>query len=239
MYLSVVIPAYNEEKRIKNTLLSVYEYLSQQSYEYEIFVVNDGSKDGTAALVGNLSAQIKNLRLVDNKENHGKGWVVRQGMLESEGDYRLFMDADNSTTLDQVGSFLPYFEQGFDIVVGSRRMEGAAIAVKQPWIRDFLGGAFRFVVHTLVPLGITDSQAGFKCFSRRAVETIFPKQTIFRWAFDVEILAIARRLGFKIKEAPIKWVNDAESKVKLGGMIKMLSEVLRVRLNLWGNKYRG
>ena len=237
MYLSVVIPAYNEEKRIEKTLLSVHEYLSRQSYDYEIIVVSDGSKDNTVSIVSNLKSQISNLKIVDDKENHGKGWAVRQGMLEAQGDYRLFMDADNSTTVEQVEGFLPHFSGGYDVVIGSRRIAGANIAVKQPWIRDFLGGVFRLIVHTLVPLGIKDSQAGFKCFSRKATEAVFAKQTIFRWAFDVEILAIARKLGFKIKEAPIRWVNDTESKVKIGGMVKMLFEVSHVRWNLWANKY--
>ncbi len=237
MYLSVIIPAYNEEKRIEKTLLSVDEFLSRQKYDYEVLVVNDGSNDGTATLVSDLSAQVNNLRLIDNKENHGKGWVVKQGMLQARGEYRLFMDADNSTTIDQIEGFLPYFSEGYDVVIGSRRIKGANIAVKQAWFRDFLGGVFRLVVHILVPLKVTDSQAGFKCFSLKAAEAIFIKQTIFRWAFDVEILAIASKINFKIKEAPIKWINDGDSKVKISGMVKMLFEVLRVRLNLWTNKY--
>lgn len=238
MYLSVIIPAYNEEKRIEKTLLSVHEYLSRQNYDYEIIVVSDGSKDQTVEVVSRLTSHVPRLRVIDNKENHGKGWVVRQGMLEAGGDYRLFMDADNSTTADQVEGFLPFFSQGYDIVIGSRRIAGSNITVKQPWIRDFLGGIFRLIVHTLVPLGIKDSQAGFKVFSAKATEAVFPKQTIFRWAFDVEILAIARKLGFKIKEVPIRWVNDTESRVKLSGMVKMLFEVLQVRLNVWSNKYK-
>lgn len=238
MYLSVIIPAYNEEKRIEKTLLSMHEYLSRQNYDYEIIVVSDGSKDNTVGVVSNLKSRVSNLKVIDIKENHGKGWGVQKGMLEAQGDYRLFMDADNSTTVDQVGPFLPYFQQGYDIVIGSRRIEGANITIKQPWFRDFLGGVFRLVVHTLVSLGVTDSQAGFKCFSRKATEAIFTKQTIFRWAFDVEILAIAGKLGFKIKEVPIKWVNDADSKVKISGMIRMLSEVLQVRINLLSNRYK-
>ncbi|MDP3954228.1 MAG: glycosyltransferase family 2 protein [bacterium] len=238
MRLSIIIPAYNESKRIEKTLLSVHEYLSKQDYEYEILVVNDGSKDNTAEVVKNLESQVRGLKLIDNKENHGKGWAVKQGMLQAKGEARLFMDADNSTTVDQVAGFLPFFGEGFDIVIGSRRIKGSDIAVHQPWFRDFLGGAFRLIVHILVPLGVTDSQAGFKVFSAKATEAIFPRQTIFRWAFDVEILAIARKMKFKIKEAPIKWVNDTESKVKLSGMIKMLFEVIQVRLNLWGGKYK-
>ncbi|MBI2062765.1 MAG: glycosyltransferase family 2 protein [Candidatus Yanofskybacteria bacterium] len=237
MFLSVIIPAYNEEKRIERTLLGVYEYLARQSYEYEIIVVSDGSKDNTVGVVSNLKSQITSLKIIDNEENHGKGWAVQKGMLEAQGDYRLFMDADNSTSIEQVEGFLPFFTMGYDIVIGSRRITGANIAVKQSWTRDFLGGVFRLIVHTLVPLGVKDSQAGFKAFSRNATDSVFAKQTIFRWAFDVEILAIARKLSFKIKEAPIRWVNDAESKVKFSGMIKMLFEVLRIRWNLLTNKY--
>jgi dolichyl-phosphate beta-glucosyltransferase len=237
MHLSVIIPAYNEEGRIEKTLLSVNEHLSKQSYNYEILVVSDGSKDKTAEIVDGLTGKLRGLKLIDNKENHGKGWVVRQGMLSAQSDYRLFTDADNSTTIDQVEKFFPFFAQGYDIVIGSRRLKDSVIAVKQPWVRDFLGGIFRLIVHALVPLGVKDSQAGFKMFSKNAAETVFPKQTIFRWAFDVEILAIAKKLGFKIKEVPIRWINDAESHVKLSGMVRMLFEVLRIRWNLWANKY--
>ena len=133
---------------------------------------------------------------------------------------------------------LPMFDRGYDLVIGSRRISGSVIAVHQPWFRDFLGGAFRFIVHTLVPVGVTDSQCGFKAFSAVAAQAVFPKQSIYRWAFDVEILAIARKFKFKIKEVPVTWVNDTESHVKLGGMIDMLLEVMEVRLNLWAGKYK-
>lgn len=236
--LSVVIPAYNEEQRIGKTLEDVSRYLSGQTYQYEILVVNDGSKDGTAATVRKLSGTIPNLRLVDNSDNKGKGGVVRQGMLAASGDIRLFMDADNSTRVEEVAKFLPYFKQGADLVIGSRRIQGSVIAVKQPWIRDFLGGVFRTIVHTLVPMRVTDSQCGFKAFSAKAAELVFSRQTVFRWAFDVELLAIARAHKLKIVEVPVTWVNDAASKVKFSGMVNMLLEVLKVRLQLWQGVYR-
>jgi len=237
MRLSVIIPAYNEEKRIAKTLLAVEDYLKSQPYDYEILVVSDGSKDKTTEVVRGLEKEISNLKLIDNKENNGKGFVVKQGMLAAEGDIRLFMDADNSTAIDQVANLLPYFSQGFDVVIGSRRIKGAVIAIKQPWVRDFLGGIFRLLVRLIVPLGVKDSQAGFKAFSRKAAQVVFPKQTIFRWAFDVEILAIAKGVGFKIKEAPIVWKNDTQSHVKFGGMVKMFFEVLQIRKNLWQKMY--
>lgn len=235
--LSVIIPAYNEEHRIAKTLESVGNFLSQQAFDYEIVVVNDGSKDKTSEVIKECGQTLKNFRFIDNQENHGKGWVVKQGMLEATGDVRLFMDADNSTTVDQVLPFLPYFEQGYDVVVGSRRIAGSNLAVKQNLFRDFLGGVFRLIVHTLVPVGVTDTQCGFKAFSAKASQTVFSKQTIFRWAFDVEILSLARKQGYKIKELPIKWVNDSESHVKFSGMVNMLLEIVQIRINLMTRKY--
>jgi glycosyltransferase involved in cell wall biosynthesis len=236
--LSVVIPAYNEAQRIGHTLKETNDFLAKQSYDYEILVVVDGAHDNTAEVVEGFKSSIPKLTLINNKQNQGKGAVVQQGMLEATGDIRLFMDADNSTKIDHITSFLPFFEKGYDIVVGSRRIKGANIAVHQGLIRDFLGGVFRLIVHTVVPLGVTDSQCGFKAFTAEAAQKVFPKQTIHRWAFDVEILAIARKLKLKIDEAPVTWLNDGASTVRFSGMVKMLFEVLQVRLNLWSGKYK-
>ncbi len=236
--LSVVIPAYKEAERIGQTIEEIKTFLEQQPYESEVLVVVDGSKDGTAEVVQKMVPSMPNLRVIHNQINKGKGAVVKQGMLAVTGDVRMFMDADGSTAIDHIKTFLPYFEAGYDIVVGSRRTEGANIKVHQGFIRDFLGGVFRFIVHTLVPLGVTDSQCGFKAFTSEATVKIFPKQTIERWAFDVEILAIARKLKLKIKEAPVTWVNDGASNVKFSGMVHMLLEILEVRVNLWMGKYK-
>ena len=236
--LSVVIPAYNEQERILQTLLSVGQFLSRQVYDYEILVVDDGSKDKTAEVVKQAEAEVKNMRLVPNKQNHGKGWAVKQGMLEAVGDIRVFMDADNSTKIDEIAKFLPFFDKGFDIVVGSRRIKGAHVPKDQGALREFLGWAFRTIVHIIVPVGVTDTQCGFKAMTADAAKKIFPHQTIFRWAFDVEILSLAQRAKFKIAEVPITWVNDSASHVKLSGMINMLLEVLTVRLNLITGKYK-
>ncbi len=241
IYLSVIIPAYNEEKRLPKTLEEIDKYLSRQSYpsidsgqaSYEIIVVNDGSKDKTSEVVKNLELKIANLKLIDNKENHGKGYVVKQGMLEAKGEYRLFTDADNSTSIDQVEKMWAFFQQGYDIVIGSRDINGAKIAVPQPWFRRLLGDIFNLFVQIVSGLlGIWDTQCGFKGFTKDAVENIFPKLTIDRWAFDVEILVLAKKLNYKIKEIPITWINDPESKVKLKGMIRMLKEVFQIKLNL-------
>ena len=238
MYLSVIIPAYNEEKRLPKTLKEIDKYLSRQSYDYEIIVVNDGSKDKTAKIVRDLMPDIKGLKLIDNKENHGKGYTVRQGMLEAEGDYRVFTDADNSTSIDQIEKMWPEFKKGYDIIIGSRDIKGAIIAVPQPWWRIMLGNVFNLIVQMVSGLlGIWDTQCGFKGFTKKAVEDIFPRCRINTFAFDVEVLVIAKKLGYDIKEIPITWVNDPESKVKFKHMINMLIEVFQIRWNLITNKY--
>ena len=238
MHLSVIIPAYNEAKRLLNTLVAADEYLRRQSYEYEILVGNDGSKDNTADVVRKAEAFIKNLRLIDERENHGKGYVVRKGMLEAKGDYRLFTDADNSTSLDQIEKMWPEFEKGFDVVIGSRDIKGAELPVPQSWLRMRLGDIFNIIVQITSGLwGMWDTQCGFKGFTKKAAEELFSRATIERWAFDVEILVLARKLRFRIQEIPVRWVNDPNSKVKLSGMVKMLFEVLKIRLNLWKGMY--
>jgi len=238
MYLSVVIPAYNEEKRLPKTLFEIDKYLKTQDYDYEIIVVNDGSKDKTAEVVRKLKPAIANLRLIDNKENHGKGYVVRQGLLKSKGEIRLFTDADNSTSIDQVEKFFPYFKQGFDIVIGSRDVKGAVIANPQPFFRRFVGNVFNLAVQIIVGLwGMWDTQCGFKALSAKAAEDILPRCRIDRWAFDPEILKIGKKLGYKIKEVPIVWVNDPDSKVKFKGMVRMGIDLFKIRWNLITRKY--
>ncbi len=230
MKLSVIIPAYNEERRLPKTLKSVDEYLKRQDYQYEIIVVNDGSKDKTAEIVENLKSQIANLKLIDRKENRGKGYSVKEGMLNAQGEYRIFMDADNSTSIDQIEKMWPWFEKGFDIVIGSRDIKGAVLDPPQPFIRRFVGEVFKFIRMLICDLyTLHDTQCGFKCFTKRSAEAIFPKTRIERFAFDVEILLIAKKLGFKIKEIPVYWKNDLESKVKLKSALKMGLDLFKIR----------
>jgi dolichyl-phosphate beta-glucosyltransferase len=238
IYLSVIIPAYNEAHRLPKTLKEIDRYLRGQSYDYEIIVVNDGSKDKTAEVIENLMPEIANLKLIDNKVNRGKGAVVRQGMLQAKGKYRLFTDADNSTSIDQVEKMWPWFEKGYGVVFGSRDIEGAKIPVPQPWWRQKVGDIFNLIVQVLAGLwGIWDTQCGFKGFSARAAQDIFSKAKIDGFAFDVEILILAKKLGYKIKEIPVVWVNDPESKVSLKKALKMLLEIIRIRWNLIRGKY--
>lgn len=224
---------------MSKTLKTVDSYLRKQSYAYEILVVNDGSRDQTAELVRGAQGQIAHLRLLDNKENHGKGYVVRQGMLEARAAYRLFMDADNSTSLEHVEKMWPEFEKGADVVIGSRDIKGAVIAVSQTWWRRRLGDVFNLIVQLFSGLwGMWDTQCGFKGFRAEAAQIIFSKAVIDKWAFDVEVLVIAKSLRYAVREVPVTWINDPHSKVTFSGMVKMLLEVLQVTLNRITGKYR-
>lgn len=240
MKLSVIIPAYNEEKRLPKTLEEINNYLSKQSYESEIVVVSDGSKDKTAQVANNFRSKILNLRVIDNKENHGKGYVTRQGLLEAMGDYRLFTDADNSTSVDQVEKMWPEFEKGFDVVVGSRDIKGSILSPPQPWLRQvILGEGFKIFRKIVIGLwGVQDTQCGFKCFTKRVCQDVLPKCKIDRFAFDPEILLLAQKSGYKIKEIPVFWKNDLDSKVKPNSIIKMATDLFIIKWNLITKRYK-
>lgn len=237
--LSVVIPAYNESKRLPRTLEEVSVYLSRQSYDYEIIVANDGSKDSTAQTVRNFFGKINNLRLVDNEKNHGKGYIVRQGMMSAKGEYILFTDADNSTSIDQIEKMWPEFDNGYDVVIGSRDIKGAVLDPPQPWIREIiLGNAFKLFRKIVIGLwSIEDTQCGFKCFRQKVVKDVFPKCLINRFAFDPEMLLVAKKFNYKIKEIPISWKNDLASTVNLKGMIRMAFDLFKIKWNVLTCKY--
>ncbi len=237
-FLSVIIPAYNEAKRLPVTLIDVDKHLKSQEYSYEILVVNDGSKDATADVVRRFEPLISNLKLIDNAENHGKGWVVRQGMLMAKGNWRLFMDADNSTSVVEFNKMLPYFKSGYDVVIASRDAKGSRTLPPQPWYKRILGNIGNIIIQILLLPGFWDTQCGFKCLSGEAAEKVFPLAKIDRWGFDPEILALARTLGYKIKEIPILWVNDIRSHVSAKAYLQVLIEVVKVRWWLWTGAYK-
>jgi len=233
VYLSVIIPAYNEERRLPKTLREINEYLKKQPFESEIIVVSDGSRDRTVEVAKNLIPEIKNLRVIEFKENRGKGFGVKEGMLKALGNFCLFTDADNSTSIEEVEKMLSYFRQGYDIVIGSRDVEGAILDPPQPKIRRILGEGFKFFRKLILNLWeIEDTQCGFKCFKKEAAKKIFPKCKIDRFAFDPEILMIAKKFRYKIKEIPVYWRNDPESKVKPKSIIKMAIDLFKIKLNL-------
>ena len=236
IYLSVVIPAYNEAKRISETLLDVDKYLSKQKYSYEILVVSDGSTDDTAQKAKKTQQLVKNLKIIDNKQNCGKGCVVKQGMLEARGKYRLFMDADNSTTIDHLDKFWPETKK-YDIVIGSIEIKGAKIEETAAWYRRWLGKVAKYIIRIIAGLWkIKDTQRGFKLFSEKSVKKIFPKQTLMRWGFDFEILVLAKKFSFKVKEVAVVWKNPP-GRVTLSSYFKTFGELLKIKLNLIRGKY--
>ena len=239
IYLSVIIPAYNEEKRLPKTLAEINQYLGRQTYDYEIIVVSDGSTDRTPDVVREMMAKNKHLRLIEFKKRLGKGGGVKEGMLGARGEYRVFTDADNSTSIDQIEKMWPWFEKGFDVVIGSRDVKGAVLDPPQPWLRKILlGGGFKLYRKLIIGLwGLEDTQCGFKGFSQKVVEDVFPKYKIKGFAFDAEVLVLAKKLGYKIKEVPVYWKNDLESKVKFKSIIKMAQDLLKIRRNLITRKY--
>ena len=215
-YLSVIIPAYNEEKTISATLLAVDQYLQKQNFESEILLVSDGSTDKTVEIVTDFQKSIKNLRLIDNKENHGKGWAVRRGVLEAKGQVRLFMDADNATTVEHFDKMKTYFDRGAKVVIGSREdrdAKGAKQAVPQSFIKRLLGDLGNCLIQIFAVCGIWDTQCGFKAFSAEIAENVFTKTKIDHWGFDIEALALAKKLKYKIEIIPVYWINNPHSRV--------------------------
>ncbi|MEK7506536.1 MAG: dolichyl-phosphate beta-glucosyltransferase [Patescibacteria group bacterium] len=238
MHLSVIIPAYNEEKRIGGTILAIGQYLAKQGYDYEIIVVNNHSQDRTAEIAKSFQSQYPGLRVID-EPRPGKGYAVTTGMLVAQGDYRLFTDADNSTSIDHLEKFLPYFEQSYQVVIGSLAVKGAKILQGggEPLWRVIMGKLGNKWIQIFAVWGISDTQRGFKIFTAEAAQKIFPRLTIFGWGFDVEALAIAQMFGYKIKELPVTWSNDPDSKVNVWAYPQVLLQTLKVRYNLLIGKY--
>ncbi len=237
-FLSVVVPAFNEETRISGTIERIGSYLKENFAEYEIIIVDDGSTDGTAEVITDLGRKFGNIRLVRYPENAGKGYAIRKGVLSSQGDLLLISDADMSTPIEEVERLIPFIHGGFDVVIGSRGLEESDIIVRQPWYRQNMGKIFNLIVRVLVIGGIRDTQCGFKLFKGDVSRTLFAKSRIDGFSFDVEILALAREAGYEIKEVPVKWVNSPNSKVRLmRDPIRMFLELFKIRAYLLAGKY--
>ncbi|KKU15440.1 hypothetical protein A3A20_02005 [Candidatus Wolfebacteria bacterium RIFCSPLOWO2_01_FULL_45_19] len=236
-FLSVIVPAYNEASRLPLTLIDIDRHLSRGAYSYEIIVVNDGSNDYTADIVKRFMPLIKNLRLIDNQINRGKGAAVKQGMLEARGNIRLFTDADNSTSVDQFDKMLPHFKEGYDIVIGSRSVRGAILDPPQSIYRRILEKKVNLSIQLLLLREIKDPRCGFKAFSEEATNVIFSRARLERWGFDMEALTLAKSLGFKIKEVPVRWVNDPFSHVHIADFLQILWETVKIRWWISRRKY--
>ena len=241
IFLSVIIPAYNEAERIVPTILETDGWLSRQGFHYEIIVVNDGSTDNTADIVKKIATKSAGIKLIDNFKNQGKGAVVKQGMLAARGEWRLFMDADNSTAISHFEKMLPLIKQGYDIIIGSRDSKdakGAKQAVRQPWLKILFGNIGNLIIQFLAVPGIWDTQCGFKCFSQESAEKIFSQSLIKKWGFDVEALFLARKLGYRIGIIPVYWKNDPRSHVSWKGYVRTFKEVIQVKINWWRGRYK-
>jgi len=240
MYLSVIIPTKNDERHIRTTVQSVFDYLTGRSIDHEIIVVVNNSTDRTEELLNDIKSAIPTLRIISYQGTVGKGYAVKTGMLQASGQYRLFMDADNATKINELAKMMPFFQQSYDVVIGSIAVEGKKVMQgSEPWWRILFGKMGNLFIQIMAVPGIHDTQRGFKIFSARAADDIFPQLRINRWGFDIEVLALARKYGHKIKEVGVEWNNDIEtSKVSLSAYVQVLLETVKIRLNLLTGKYK-
>ena len=244
----MVIPAYNEERRLPQTLQTVVDYLTPQSYNSEVIVVDDGSTDQTARVVESFCATHDIVRLIRN-DHRGKGYAVRTGVLSARGHIILFFDADSSTPIEDVEKLLPWFDRGYAIVIGSREGLGAK-RIQEPFYRHLMGRVFNMVVRILTVQGIDDTQCGFKSLSNDVAKEIFARAHLYGenaksikgamvTAYDVEVLFLGQKLGYKIKEVPVIWRYGTESKVNpLKDSWRNLRDVVTVRWNDLQGKYK-
>jgi dolichyl-phosphate beta-glucosyltransferase len=234
--ISIVIPAYNEAKRLAPTLISIRDYISKQEGEFEVILVDDGSQDETVR-VAKKFVQSMPLRIEKLPVNQGKGTAVRHGMLASRGEQVLFMDADNSTDISHLDEFLRYLGE-YDVVIASRDLPESQVEKHQNWTKELSGRIGNILIQSMALRGIKDTQCGFKLFSRKAVDIVFPKVSIQRWGFDIEALVIADFHGLKIKEHPVRWVNDERSNVKWSDYPSVMLELFLVQWRKFRGKYR-
>jgi glycosyltransferase involved in cell wall biosynthesis len=227
---SIIIPAYNESERITATLESVAAYARQQQWDVEVLVVNDGSRDNTVAVVEELARAHPFIRILENPGNRGKGYSVRNGMLQARGEILLFSDADLSSPIEEAPKLFEALAAGADVAIGSRWLRAELQSQRQPLLRQIYGRMFNVALRILLGLNFHDTQCGFKAFRREAAQRIFPLQKIERWGFDPEILFLARKLGCRTVEVPVRWAHSAGTRLHpLRDGMRMVWEIFRVR----------
>ena len=240
-YLSVIIPCYNEGKVIERNIVEIDKYLRGEKITYEILMIVDGSPNGTGDIVRSYQPEVKNLHIIENPENRGKGYAVRQGLLKATGELRLFLDADGSTSITHLETFLPEFAKGYDVVIGSRHLKGAHIQVHQPRFREIMGEMGNWLIRLVLGLwGYWDTQCGFKMLTAQAAEELASRMVVDRFGFDFELIALAQRAGFATKQMPVRWVNGAESSVTLtgpNGFIQVLLDLFKTKWRLMTGQY--
>jgi len=234
--LSLIIPAYNEEKIIRNTLQKVTSYLKDKKHSWEVIVVDDGSKDKTSKIVS--SVKNKSIRLVRLPKNKGKGAALKAGVNAAKGEFIIYSDADLSVPITNIEKFLNLLKKENDVVIGSRRIKDAEIAVHQPWVRETMGRVFTLLTKLVLLMDISDFTCGFKGFKKIAAKEIFSKSEIDRWAYDSEILFLAKIKGYKIEQAPIVWENREDTRVVLKNVVfETLKDLFKIRVNHFSGRY--
>ena len=237
--LSVVIPAYNEELRLPAYLARVLDYLEAHPFSSEVIFVDDGSQDGTAAMVERFAVENSRVRLVRLPRNQGKGYAVKIGMLKACGELRLFTDADGATPIKELAGLKKAIEAGADAAVGSRALRDDSHTVNTKFHRKVMGTVFNFIVRTLTVKGINDTQCGFKLFTAEAANAAFTLQRIYDFGFDVEVLYICQKKGYRIVEVPVNWTDVPGTKVRLvRDSLRMFKDVVKIRLNDWRGSYQ-
>ncbi|MEO6801763.1 MAG: dolichyl-phosphate beta-glucosyltransferase [Granulicella sp.] len=237
-HLSIVIPAYNESARIESTLERVMQCVEAEGWDAEVLVVDDGSRDNTSAIITRWMEQYPYLHLIQNPGNRGKGYSVRNGLLQASGEIVMFTDADLSAPMEEAGRLLAALDAGADVAIGSRWMDRTRQTIHQPLYRQFFGRCFNAITRTVMGLPFKDTQCGFKAFKRPAAQVIFRLQRIERWGFDPEILFIARKLKYTIVEVPVTWGHDERSRMSyLRDGMKMLEEMVSIRANSIAGRY--
>lgn len=234
---SIVIPVYNEEKRIPRSIDQITGFFNSLGEEVEIIFVDDGSTDNTAKALEDYKKRY-GFKVIGYKKNRGKGYAVRRGALAAAGDWIIFFDIDLATPLSEFSHFKFFVAAGDQVVIGSRRLTGSEIQRREHWLREFMGAGFSALSRLFV-LEVTDFTCGFKCFSREAAEQIFPLARINRWAFDTELLYIARLRGLPIRQMPVKWSHDGDSKVRvLKDALVSLKELAQIKFNQLRGLYK-
>lgn len=233
MRLSLIIPAYNEEQRLGDSLEQALAYLDAQPYASEVIIVDDGSRDCTRDIATQFARQPRRtpVKYLSYTPNRGKGYAVRTGMASATGEVRVYSDADASTPIEELEKLWPRFDDGADIVIGSRALPDSDIVVRQAWYRESMGRTFNVLLRLLGLTQFKDTQCGFKGFTRHACEIVFPRQRVFRFSFDAELLYIAKKQGLRIDEVPVRWRNNPESRVHpVSDSLRMAFDLLTIRL---------
>jgi len=237
--ISIVIPAYNEEVNLSSTLKDISAYLKKKDYSHEVIIVDDGSTDKTVDIAYPFSALFDSLVILKNSPNRGKGFSVKKGVLSAKGDFVLFMDADNSTRIDQLEKMIPVLKEGYDIAMGSRRIPGAEVSKSQPFYRIILGNIYIILSKLMLGSQVQDYNCGFKLYTKEAIKRLFPHLTMNDWSFDSELIYLISKYRLKTREVPVKWEDKSKtSKVRpLRDGINSFLSLLKIRFNAIKNIY--